>query len=211
MLGSLRKLSGRVQEGVFQGLVFFVLFYLYLWLVVETHLIYHGAGMFANFPAFFRDWTFLAGFMSYPGGPVECFSALLAQFFYYSWAGALVVTLQAGLICICVDYFLKAVGAARLRWLSFIPPILLLIFYNQYTYHFTTTMALLTVLLFVCLYLKVTPKNKLYALAVFLVLSIVLYYISVGAYLVFAAVHRRNGLSRRRQDLWLIRRVGLFW
>ena len=59
---SLQKLSSRDISGASQSLIFFVLFYLYLWLGVDLRLIYYGAGVITNFPAFFRT------FLSYPGG-----------------------------------------------------------------------------------------------------------------------------------------------
>ena len=48
-------------------------------------------------------------------------------------------------------------------------------------------MALLTSLVFICLYLTITTRSNLSRLAAFLVLSVVLYYLAGGAYLVFAA------------------------
>ena len=186
MLKSFCKLSSRGLGGPIQSFVFFALFYLYLWLIIEPRLIYHGGGIISNFPVFLRGWMFFCEFLFYPGGLVEYISAFLSQFFYYSWTGAFVVTLQAWLICTCFDYFFKAVDAPHFRWLSFVPALLLLVVYNQYTYHFTTTMALLIAMAFVCLYLKINPKNELPGLAVFLVMSVVLYYLVAGAYLLFA-------------------------
>jgi len=183
-----RKLSSQNRGRPIRSLVFFILFYLYLWLEVNPQFIYHGGGTIANFPSFFRGWAFFQEFTSYPGGPVEYLTALLSQSFYISWAGALVITLQAWLICLCTDYFLKIINAPRLHWVRFVPPILLLTTYTQYTYHFLTTTAFLAALLFVCLYLKITPKNKLLCPVVFLVLSVILYYIAAGAYLLFAAL-----------------------
>ena len=48
-------------------------------------------------------------------------------------------------------------------------------------------MALLTSLVFICLYLTIIAKSNLSRLAAFLVLSVVLYYLAGGAYLLFAA------------------------
>ena len=171
MLNSFRKLSNSNLGGPIRTFIFFLLFYLYLWLEVKLCLIYHSAGIITNFPAFYRDGVFFAEFLSYPGGLVEYISAFLSQFFYYSWAGALVVTLQAWLIGICIDYFLGAVNAPRLHGLRFVPAILLLALYNQYTYHFIPVMTLLTALAFVCLYLKINSRNELLRLAVFLTLD----------------------------------------
>jgi len=186
MLNPFQKLLRQNLGSSIRSSLFFIFFYLYLWLGVDLRLIYHGGGTIANFPSFFRGWTFFQQFTSYPGGLIEYLSAFLSQFFYIGWAGALIVTLQAWLICVCIDDFLKAVNAPQLRWLRFVPPILLLTIYTQYTYHFLTTMALLTALLFVCLHIRISPKSRLLSLLVFAVLSIILYTIAGAAYLLFA-------------------------
>ena len=95
MSASFEKLLGKGFNRTIQSSVFFLLFYLYLWLYIDLKLIYHGGGMIMTFPVFFRGWVFFREFTSYPGGIVESLSAFLSQFFYYSWAGALVVTVQA--------------------------------------------------------------------------------------------------------------------
>ncbi len=71
MMRLLRKLSGGVAGEASISLLFFALYYLYLWLVVDLRLIYHGGGIILNFPVFYRGWEFFQGFLSYPGGPVD--------------------------------------------------------------------------------------------------------------------------------------------
>lgn len=129
-------------------------------------------------------------FLSYPGGPVEYLSAFLSQLFYYSWAGALVVTSQAWLLSVCMDYLLRAAKLARIRLVCFLLPILLLVLYTRYTYYFPTTMALLIALLFTCLYLKMALSRTatLSCMSTFLLLSVILYYLAGGAFLLFAVV-----------------------
>jgi len=188
MLNPFQKLLSLNFDRPTRSFLFFILFYLYLWLGVDLRLIYHGGGTIANFPSFFRGWTFFQEFTSYPGGLIEYLSAFLSQFFYIAWAGALIVTLQVWLICVCIEYFLKAVNTPQLLWLRFVPPILLLTTYTQYTYHFLTTMALLAALLFVCLHIRISPKSRLLSLLVFVVLSIILYAIAGAAYLLFVAL-----------------------
>jgi len=208
MSNSLPKSSGRVLvsqscaqnivklysiqdlEWLLQSFIFFIFFYLYLWLYVDPRLMYHGAGIITNFPAFYKGWTFFLTFLSYPGGPLEYLSAFLSQLFYYSWAGALVVTVQAWLLSVCMGYLLKATKLLRIRWLCFILPILLLILYTQYAYHFATTLAFLTALLITCLYLKMTLSRTTAVgyLSTFLSLSVILYYLAGGAFQLFAVV-----------------------
>jgi len=182
--------SSQGLERLLQSFLFFILFYLYLWLYVDLRLIYHGAGIITNFPVFYKGWPFFLSFLSYPGGPLEYLSAFLSQLFYYSWAGALVVTVQAWLLSICIDYLLKAANLSRIRWICFILPILLLVLYTRYAYYFATTMALLITLLIACLYLKMTLSRTttLSCLSTFLSLSVILYYLAGGAFLLFAVV-----------------------
>jgi hypothetical protein len=186
----MKQRSSRDMERFLQSLFFFILFYLYLWLYVDLRLMYHGAGMITNFPVFYKGWTFFLPFLSYPGGPLEYLSAFLSQLFYYSWIGALVVTVQAWLLSACVDYLLKTGNLPRIRLICFILPILLLVLYTQYTYHFVTTMALLAALLTACLYAKVTllRADVRSCIVVSLILSIILYYLAGGAFLLFAVV-----------------------
>ena len=190
MPGSLRKLSDWDIGGASRSFIFFVLFYLYVWFCVDLRLIYYGAGVITNFPVFYKGWAFFLTFLSYPGGPLEYLSAFLSQLFYYSWAGALVVTVQAWLLSVCIDYLSKATNLTRFRWMRFIPPILLLILYTRYTYHFPTTLAFLTALLLVCLYLKMTLSQTVISryLGTFLSLSVILYYLVGGAFLLFAVL-----------------------
>jgi hypothetical protein len=113
---SYRKLSNQSLGRAARTLLFFILFYLYLWLeVVDLRLIYHGGGMITNFPVFYRGWTFFRPFLSYPGGPVEYVCAFLSQLLYIGWAGAIVVTAQAWLICLCTGYILKAISLSLTR------------------------------------------------------------------------------------------------
>ena len=195
---------GQNVAGIIRSSIFFILFYLYLWLDVDLRLIYHGAGEIINFPSFFTGWAFFKEFVSRPGGLLEYTAALLSQLFYIGWVGALVATLQAWLICLCTGYFLRIINYPRLRWVRFLAPVLLLIIYTQYTYRFTTTTALSAALLFVCLYLKMTTKKQRagwFRPAVFLLLSIILYYLAGAAYLLFALLCAIYELmfGRRRQ------------
>jgi hypothetical protein len=198
------NLQSKQLRSLLRSFIFFILFYLYLRLSVDLRLIYHGGGMITNFPVFFKGWEFFRDFLSYPGGLVEYLSAFLSQLFYIGWAGALVVTIQAWLISEIIDYFFKAINFSSLRWLRFVPPILMLIIYTQYTYHFLTIMAFLIAVFFVCLYLRITQSltSNYSRLAVSLVLSVILYTIAGGAYLLFAVLCAMYELFFRRR--WLL-------
>jgi len=188
MQNSSSKLPNQDIVGQIRDLIFSTLFYLYLWHGVDLRLIYSGCGKISNFPAFYRGWEFFEKFLTYPGGPVEYAAAFLSQLFCIDWAGVSVVTVLVWLIYVCTDSIIKTIKATSLRWVRFVPPILFLVLYTLYLHHLIFTVALMTALLFVCLYLKTAPKNILYSLIYFIVLSAILYYIAGGAYLLFAAL-----------------------
>ena len=172
-----------------------VLFYVYLWQVVDLRLIANGAGIITNFPVFYTGWSYFEGFLHYPGGMVEYAGAFLSQFFYVGWAGAAVATLQAALTCAATDFILKRFGLPTLRWLRFVPAVFLLATYTQYSFHFVTATALTVSLLFACFYLLVTGADMSRAtgrsairLSLFAALSIILYTLAGGAYLLFATL-----------------------
>lgn len=169
-----------------QTFLFFLLCYLYLWLVVEPCLIYHCGKTITNFPVFFTTWQFFRQLTQYPGGIVEYLAAFLAQLFYISSLGAAVITILAWLIYLCFESFLKTLDAPKLRLICFIPPVLIIITYARYSFHFTTLLAFLVTLLFTCFYLKSTTKNKLVHIIAFIILFAVLYYIAAAASLLFA-------------------------
>jgi len=192
--------------GLIRGLVFFVLFYLYLWLGVEPRLFYHvtNCRWIEYFPVFYKGWPFFQKYFSQPGGLGEYLFAFLAQFFYYSWSGAVVITVQAWLIFLCTDYILRSLKAYKLRWLRFAGPLLLLIVYSQYLFIFIVPMASLSALLLACLYIRNVGKSKPASLVVFLVLVTVLYYFAAGACLLFALICSIYELvDRRRWQLGL--------
>ena len=180
------KFLSYITAKTVRSITFFVLFFLCLWLMVDLRLIYHGGGLIGTFPAFLCTRAFFQQFISYPGGIVEYLSAFLFQLFYIGWAGALIVTIQAWLLFVCTGRILKSINAGRLCCVCFIMPLCLLIPYLRYVNYYSIMVALLAALLFVCLYLRVKLKNNTLNAVVFLVLSVILYYLAGGAFLLFA-------------------------
>ncbi|UCD49697.1 MAG: hypothetical protein JSW27_19455 [Phycisphaerales bacterium] len=170
-------------------MVFYTLLYTFLWQTVGIHLIFHGAGRITNFPSFYTTWRFFTEHLSAPGGPAEYVSAFLSQLFYYSWLGALVITVQAWLLGLCAACVLSVAGFKRGQLMRYVPALLLAVLYGRYTYFLPITMALLVALLCVCAYLATAQRRaKGSSLAVFALLSLVCYYGAAGAFLLFALV-----------------------
>ncbi len=170
-----------------RDLLFFTLLYLYLWLVVEPHLIFHGSDRITNFPSFYRTWSFFTSHLSRPGGLVEYLSAFLSQLFYFSWLGALVITTQAWAFRLLAGCLLKSTGFQKWHVLAYAPALLLMVTYGRYTYFFPTTMALLCALAPACVYVCLAAKRTpVIGVTSFLGLSLACYYAAGAAVLVFA-------------------------
>lgn len=196
------NLLGRNKSKTVQALLFFLIFYLYLWLVVQPNLIYHGGGRITNFPIFNTGTSFLNEIFWHPGGPVKYLSAFLAQFLIFSPAGALVLTLHAILFYVFTCYFLKKAGIAWYNILSLIPPVLLLITYNSYNWHFTAFVALLAALIVSCIYIKAAPINNVASVFLFIFCSVVLYLLATDASLFFIILCAAYEVFLRRR--WLV-------
>lgn len=188
MLKLTQKTYDRITGRTIRTFLFFIAFYLYLWLKVDLRCIYHSGGVVTNFPSFYCDWAFFREHLLYPGDPVKYITAFLAQLWYIGWAGALIATLLAWLVFVCTDTIIKALKAPRLRCVSFIGPILLLATYTRYTYHFDTALSLLVGLIFVVLYLKTTRKKERFSPVIFLILTVILYYLGGKSYSIFAVL-----------------------
>jgi len=204
-----------------RSILFFGLLYLYVWLAVEPSLIF-GCATVTNFPVFQRGWPFFAECLSHPGGLLRYLCALLPQFFYYSWAGALVITGQAWAISACTSLLFRALGVPGRRLLRFVPALLVLVAYARYSYHFPTITGALASLLFGCSYVAWVSRPASVGCAVhtasvggmrswcaqhtlridgavYLVLSVLSYVVSAAAYLPFAALCAVYELLYRRR------------
>ena len=162
--------------------LFFTLFFFYVWLCLAPSLIYQ-----AQEPAFFWGSRFFARFTQYPGGLTEYLAALLSQLFHFSWAGALLLTAGAGLVCLAGWDFLKAVGGRRVRFLALIPAIFLLAMRSYYPYPLAPDLGLLAALLFLVIYVRLAARlNPWQRLLFFTLLGLPLYYLVAGPFLLFA-------------------------
>jgi hypothetical protein len=217
MVGDGAKL--RLADAI-RSIVFFGLLYLYVWRVVEPQLIY-SCGTITNFPVFYKGWPFLRECLSYPGGVLRYINALLPQFFYISWAGALVITGQAWVLCACTGWFLRRLAVPGWRLLRFIPALIVVVPYARYSYHFPTITGALASLLFACLYVAISSRGmgipstgsgqalpvirnssarcRCHDVAAYFVLAVVAYVISAAVFLPFALLCAIYELLYRRR------------
>ena len=121
---------------------------------VQPALIY-SCGTITNFPIFHKGWSFFAESVRLPGGLVQYVSAFASQLFYYSWAGAAVIAVQAWAICcLCRHICYGGQDCPGARLLGYVPAILMLVAYAQYSYHLPLFMGALASVAFASLYVQ---------------------------------------------------------
>ncbi len=112
--------------------IFFVGCFVYLWLGVQSHLIYFSFGVFNDFPGFSWETAYLADALRVPGEPVKALDALLSQGYYSDWLGALIIvavlmSMQQGL-----RRLLRSLPSGIIKDLSWVPILISVTIYNQY-------------------------------------------------------------------------------
>ncbi len=203
--GDSRETPGRVLRGgeAVRAVAFFGLLFVYLWLAVQPELIY-SCGTITNFPVFHKGWSFFSQTVRLPGGLVQYVSAFSSQLFYYSWAGAAVIAVQAGATCVCAGYLLRRAELPGARVLGYVPAIFILVAYARYSYHLPLFIAALASLAFACLYVRLSNRSRRDT-GVWLALSLVLYVVGAAAVLPFAILCAAYELRAKQ---W--RRIGLY-
>ncbi|MBN1805492.1 MAG: hypothetical protein JW837_09590 [Sedimentisphaerales bacterium] len=170
------------------SVIFFVCFYLYVWLFIEPRLIYYTFGSSTAYPYFGTGWAFLKNSLTYSGGLVEYIVGFLSQLYYFSWLGALVITVIAWLMYVA-GRILVSLSAGSLKdaktglvpkIICYIPPVMLLMTHNYYETSLIAFLSLLITLWFLIAYEKMALHNNVVRIAVFLVEFCALYYF-VGA------------------------------
>jgi len=159
-----------------------------------------GAG--PHFPVFSWSPGFLKVHLLYPGGPIDYLSALLSQYYYYPWAGALILTAVAALFGLATNIVMVAIAGTRIPLVPFIPGILVLVLCNQHSHRLAMLIGILVATLAVCIYIQSRHCRSTKRFAAFLVVSVPLYYLVGGVYPLYAVLCGIYEL-RNRQG-WLL-------
>ena len=132
-------------------------------------------------PLFLFDGTFLAGFLSRPGGLTDCISLFLSQFFRYRLAGALILTAMAGTVSLITGTILKHLAIYRFTLLlELIPATALLYLYSSGRETLATTLVLLFTTVLFYGHLKLSAAAPALQAGAFLVASSLLLYAGGG-------------------------------
>jgi hypothetical protein len=159
--------------------------FLYVWLVIDPRLIFHGAGTISNFPVFKTGFGPLLDSICRPGGVVEYVTAFLAQLFIRSWAGAAVIVGLGWALLRVTDASVRLIRAPSLRFLRFAGPVALAITFARYRFEIQAYLAFVAsagLAVLVCR--RSSRLNLLWLLGG----SVAIYQIAGGAYVAYTAV-----------------------
>ena len=179
---------GRSQDigGLVRSFVFFILFFIFVWLWIDPKLIYHGHGQSVIYPICTSRMNTFTGYPAFPGKTTMYMAARLSHYYYFSWAGALIITVIGWLLCVGTGKFITTLSGGRLRWLRFIPAIFLLAQHGRYyPFLLAENLALLIALFFLYLYIRMPLQAVWFRFVFFMVFSAVIYATAVQLFLVF--------------------------
>jgi hypothetical protein len=173
------------QLPILEPAIFFAVFFLYVWLVIEPRLIYYAFGRVLPYPLFLIDGRFLFQSLTAAGGPIACLTGFLSQCFYFSWLGALVLTAIGWLFWLLLTKILSITKAHYLSWVSYLIPVLMLITYTRYDDQLLKILSFLAVLSVFVLYIKADIQKNIFAVLLFLTGFVLLCYIAADVVILF--------------------------
>ena len=200
------KVSIRKFDEPMQVFVFFVLFFLLVYFWIDPKLIYHGHGESIIYPMCTAEMSIFESFPAFPGKATMYIAARLPHYYYYSWAGAAIITVIAVGLCAGADKFISAVGGGRMRWLRFVPAVFLLAQHGRYfPFLLAENLSLLVGLIFLYFYIRVPLRFAVVRLGVFTVFCVLMYAAAVQMYVVFVLTCVSiEFFNKRRFDVGLV-------
>jgi hypothetical protein len=169
------------------SVVFFGAFYLFLWLYVGP-LLYHHFEISPRGLYFETGWPFFLDYLSYPSGLSQYLAAFLTQLCYFSWLGALCITLIAWAFYRLTASLTVIKADSIWRVFCYMPALLMLMVCCRFENPLSMSVAVLVAAFFSVMYEKFSPRPSLARGALFLIICCVVYYIAGSAVLVFVAL-----------------------
>ncbi|MGA2852625.1 MAG: DUF6057 family protein [Verrucomicrobiota bacterium] len=167
----------------------------YLCEVVDLRLVFEGrAGLFLWNLRYFTD------FIGRPGSLLNWADSLLVQLCYYNWPAALVLSVAAWLLLISTIGLMNATARVEVAGTWLIPGIALFALYGGYSTHTSLLLGAALAVAAANSWVRVAAGGFGVPVAVFVALSIAVYYVAGEAFycfaaccLVYAALARRSG------------------
>jgi hypothetical protein len=183
-------ISTWVQEClVFLACFFYLLLQIHPVLILEAHP-----------PVFLKGTDFLSNFLKIPGGLVNWLSALLMQFWFSDFLSALFLAICFWIVGFLTRKWIETLTENRpIHTFHLIPAGLLLVLYSNYDFDLSAALAIIINLFFLVLFIRWSPKQPVIRIGLGLVITVLLYWITGGAFLMFAVLYGLEDLLFRRK------------
>jgi hypothetical protein len=183
-------ISAWVQEYlVFLACFFYLLLRIHPVLILEAHP-----------PVFLKGIDFLGDFLKIPGGLIDWLSALLMQFWFSDFLSALFLAICFWIVGFLTRKWIETLAETRpIHTFHLIPAGLLLVLYSNYDFDLSATLAIIINLFFLVLFIRWSPKQPVIRIGLGLVITVLLYWITGGAFLMFAVLCGLEDLLFRRK------------
>ena len=178
----------------------FLLAYLYIWLVVEPRLIYHGLGtMVFNATVFSTEWSFVRESFGTPGGAISYVGGFLSQGYSCSWLGALIIVVMAWCLCELAGWHFLYAGYAPTAVLVSVPAVILFLMVGRYKQPMAACLTVSSGLVFSYIFERLPLGKSPLRVAVYGIMAVVsLWLTGTGGLLVFSLMNMVYGVLVRR-------------
>ena len=137
-------------------------------------------------PVFLLDANFFSSFLKIPGGITDWIAALFMQFWFSDFLIALFLTFCFWFIAFLTRKWLEIQTESRsIHTIHLIPVCILLVLHSQYYFPLSITLALIINLSVLNLFIRWAPKNQATRAAIGFIVSVLLFWVTGGAFLVF--------------------------
>jgi hypothetical protein len=151
-------------------------------------------------PVFLEDTNFFSGFLKIPGGITDWLSTLLMQFWLSDFLIALFLTICFWIVAFLTRKWIETQMESRpIHTFHLIPACLLLVLHSQYYFPLSITLAFIINLSILNLFVRWAPKQQVFRAIFGFTVSVLLYWITGGSFLVFIILCGVSDLFFRKQ------------
>lgn len=162
--------------------------FVYVWKGVRPQWLHSGFGVFAAYPVFAWEGSFLRSAFGTPGGALDALAALLAQTYRTGSLGALVILTVSVTLFTGVLRLLHSMRAGKLRDLAWAPVIGALMILTRYDDPLPVLLALALSIWMAALYQAVPTKGLAARAGAFGILFALAYWLGGATAFVFAGI-----------------------
>ncbi len=154
-------------------------------------------------PVFSSGWTFFRQTSAQPGGFVTYLAGLLSQWYYYSWARALILVVVAALLTELIRRHLADAGLPGPLFVTCLPALAIFLVANLYRQPLPPALTVTTGLLFALIFGKFPARKPAIRVVIYTVMAAIAFALTgAGGLYVFAAVATVYGVFLHR-PWWL--------